>query len=386
MFRYLSKTIVQTCRANLTADIRLLRCPALKSFCTITEPSDSEFCLLTYLKKSCGFSQQSALSVSKAIQNRKLKSPDSVIKFLKETGFSPSQITNIITKRPRFLFSRVEYSFAPKIKVLEEMGLSKPEILELIATDPLILAINLDKRIKPLVDFVRSVSSLNESVISTIKRYYPLFRSNLKKNVVPNVDLMRKYEIPDHRILEFLTTNPRALMVNTDRFEKNLKIVVGMGFRPSTHIFLEAVRGMLTLSKSTWKAKLEVYKSCGWSEQEIDMAFRRHPSTLMISEEKIRAGLDFLEKVLGLDRSSICANPIILLLSLEKRIIPRYKVLLALRSRGLVKKKVEVLRNFIMPKTRFYQKYVASYREEFPEILDVYQASANVWNNKLIES
>lgn len=59
---------------------------------------------------------------------------------------------------------------------------------------------------------------------------------------------------------------------------------------------------------------------------------------MLTSEAKIMAVMDFLVHEMGFEPSLIVKRPVVLGLSLKKRIVPRGTFVLDLLSRGLVKK------------------------------------------------
>ena len=77
------------------------------------------------------------------------------------------------------------------------------------------------------------------------------------------------------------------------------------------------------MSKSTWERKVDVYKRWGWSENEIFGAFGQIPWCMTVSEDKIKAIMDFVVNILGCESSVIAKSPILISMGLEKRIIPR---------------------------------------------------------------
>lgn len=46
-------------------------------------------------------------------------------------------------------------------------------------------------------------------------------------------------------------------------------------------------------ASSTWKHKVEVYKKCGWTEEEVLAAFRKFPRCMLASESKILGAWTF---------------------------------------------------------------------------------------------
>ncbi|MFQ6634412.1 hypothetical protein Gotur_011218 [Gossypium turneri] len=74
------------------------------------------------------------------------------------------------------------------------------------------------------------------------------------------------------------------------------------------------------MSKSTWETKFDVYKKCGWSEEEILDAFKNHPSIMVASEGRIKTLMDFFVNVIGFKASFIAKQFYFLGLSMEKRL------------------------------------------------------------------
>lgn len=77
----------------------------------------------------------------------------------------------------------------------------------------------------------------------------------------------------------------------------------------------------------TLKKKIEVMKSFGCSEEEILGAFKRGPTCLALSEEKISHAMDIYINTMKLGLETIVSRPKFLTYSIDKRIRPRYNVL-----------------------------------------------------------
>ncbi|BAT81247.1 hypothetical protein VIGAN_03092800 [Vigna angularis var. angularis] len=87
------------------------------------------------------------------------------------------------------------------------------------------------------------------------------------------------------------------------------------------------------------------------------------------SMEKLDAVMGFWVGRLGWDRSTLIAYPSLFLFSLEKRAL----VLQQLLSRGLVKKDASFVTPFVKSDEGFLKKYVRSFTEETPWLLELYQ-------------
>ncbi|MED6150061.1 hypothetical protein PIB30_068561 [Stylosanthes scabra] len=94
---------------------------------------------------------------------------------------------------------------------------------------------------------------------------------------------------------------------------------------------------------------------------------------MMVSDNKIEAIMDFLVNKLGCTPSVISRSPLVLSVSLGKRIIPRGSVIEVLVSKGLVK--MPCLKRIYRPnETVFLDKFVYCHEKEAAELLKLYQA------------
>jgi mTERF domain-containing protein len=87
---------------------------------------------------------------------------------------------------------------------------------------------------------------------------------------------------------------------------------------------------------------------------------RREPRILGLSEEKLKRNVDFLVNSAGLPLADLVKYPNLFSLSLEKRIIPRYRVIEALKSMQVQELKRETtLRDMVqLTEKDFLDKYV----------------------------
>ena len=107
------------------------------------------------------------------------------------------------------------------------------------------------------------------------------------------------------------------------------------------------------MSKSTWERKVEVYKKWGLPENDIFLAFGRHPWCMMAFEETIMRVMDLLVNKMGMDSSLFIKCPGLVSLSLEKWSIPRSFIFQGLLSKGLVKKDFNIYPLFECPERTF---------------------------------
>jgi mTERF domain-containing protein len=126
----------------------------------------------------------------------------------------------------------------------------------------------------------------------------------------------------------------------------------------------------------TLAPKIQFLISIGFSKTDIPklekIAFRAHPFSMSLSEEKITRGLEILVNEMGCEVAEIARSSHVLFYNLENRIKPRCRVIKVLISKGLLK--TVALTTFLkMPETRFLVKFVSKYEDRVPELLNIYQ-------------
>ncbi|KAG5562901.1 hypothetical protein RHGRI_005590 [Rhododendron griersonianum] len=126
--------------------------------------------------------------------------------------------------------------------------------------------------------------------------------------------------------------------------------------------------------RSQQQEKVEVYRKWGLTEDEIFATFKRQPWFMTKSEDKINGVMDFLVNKMGWESSLVARIPIIISLSLEKRIVPRCAVYQALLLKGLIKTNKISLATFLnMSETKLVKKILSYDKEEGPELLSLYK-------------
>ncbi|KAM7482891.1 hypothetical protein LguiB_007474 [Lonicera macranthoides] len=296
-----------------------------------------------------------------------------ILSLFKTYGFTDTQISTLLIKRPVLLSYHPQKTLKPKLDFFKSIGVSPNDFENILTVDPFVISRNLENQVLPSYKYLKSVLHTNENVIAAIKRSTRLLKQDLLKFLAPNIAHLRESGVPGCRILMLLRTQPRALIQVPDRFIEIIKEIKRMGFDPSEIKFTNAIYGSTGFSKSTWERKCGVYRKWGWSDDEILAAFKKAPAASMAaSEKKIEMVMDFLVNKMGWDASDVVECPSVVLHSLENWTIPRCLVVQFLLSKGLIKDKC--LKMVITSnKKRFFIKFVDPYRAEFPEVLNLYE-------------
>nr|POF16917.1 hypothetical protein CFP56_17179 [Quercus suber] len=173
-----------------------------------------------------------------------------------------------------------------------------------------------------------------------------MLRWSLKNNLIPCYDLLKSLLFENEKVITALGCSRRALLSNgTKTMVPNIALLREVGAPPST----------------------------------ISYLVTRSPSVAFIKpNEKITKVMNFVVNKLGRPSTDILMNPVVLNLSLEKRIIPRCSVVQILLAKNLIKSDFG-LATFLLRKEKFFlEKFVIKFQDNVPQLLSVYQTKMDL--------
>ncbi|CAK8531733.1 unnamed protein product [Lathyrus sativus] len=339
--------------------------------------SDSDSFTVSYLINTVGFPRETALKASKRLRLKSLEKPNSVFTFFRDHGFPDTSIKKILIKEPWLLATNTHKSILPKFEFFLSKGASPSEIVTLLTASPRILQSSLENRIIPLFEFYkRFLKSDKATVCCMIRSSVPL-SYNLTTD---NVKLMIDYGVCDSSIARVFLT--KATILGTIDLINTLEEVKGLGFDPSTSNFGTALIAKKYMSKAHWDEKVDVFKKWGWSDEAVVQAFRKHPSLMLTSIDKINLVMSFWVDRMGWDSLALTKKPQIFGYSLQKRVVPRALVLQYLMMKGLRKRNASLVTPFRWSEKQFLGKYVVCFKGESDYLLKLYEENMNLANTK----
>ncbi|EEF41625.1 uncharacterized protein LOC8287161 [Ricinus communis] len=369
---------IRSLRRLPTPAVSLQSEPLLKVLTSKISTNRDSF-TVDYLVHSCGLSFEAAISSSQKVHLESPKRADTVLALLKDRGFTKTQISSLVKKRPSLLLAHAHNTLLPKLEFFYSIGVSSSDLARTLSSDPTLLTRSIENQIVPSYNFLKSILLSNEKIVSALKRTTWIFLEDYSKNLMPNVERLREIGVTHSCISLLLTNFPEAVLQRHGEFNKVVKEVKEMGFDPKKSIFVMAVHAISGKSnKAIWNKCFEVYKRWDWSKDDIFAAFKKHPHCMMLSEKKIMLAMDFFVNKMGLPSKVIAQCPVLLFFSLEKRIVPRCRVIRVLMNKGLVKKDVSLATVLVPTEKCFLDRFVIKYEEEVPLLLRVYEGKIDV--------
>ncbi|KAI3465118.1 hypothetical protein Pfo_021781 [Paulownia fortunei] len=320
------------------------------------------------------FSPETVSQVASVLTLKNPQNSDSMLSFLKESGFSNFQLEKIVKYRPQFLSAGLENNIKPKIKIFQDLGYSASELAELISNDPWILRRSTNKII-PSLSVLKGLVGSDAEVGKLLRISGWFLTKDLCKTLVPNVKFLESCGIPLEQIMRLIYHFPRYLLNEPEVMRKSVGKADEMGVNRSSKMYIHAVRVASSMTDLTWKMKLQAFRDMGFSEDDILKVFRQAPPVFTISAEKMMKVKEVVLATGKYNMSCIVNNPTSLCRSIEKWYKPRLQVLGILESKNLITNWPAFTTMCRMAEKKFFEKFVGPYLDE---VGDVYMAKIAV--------
>ncbi|OIT30462.1 PREDICTED: transcription termination factor MTERF5, chloroplastic-like [Nicotiana attenuata] len=340
-------------------------------YSTSATPAPTHF-LVKYLVDSLGFSKQEATSTSSKVTSLKtFKNPDLVLNFFVQSGLDNTQIKRIVSREPTLLLRDVSKILKPKFQCLMDLGLFGSDLVNVIAKDTTIFDRGLDTHLRPTIDCLRKTLGTNENVVKAIKKTPWLLSFGAHHTIEANVLLLKKGGVSDVKLKTLVLRNPRYIIQKTE-WVKDLLHRMEKDFRVPLHspIFPYGFHTLACQRKSTLERKIGIFKSFGWSDNDILEMFRKLPLCFTQSEVRIKKALNLYMKELGSGPAYLASHPAILVYSLEKRVVPRMQVLKILDEKKLKRRKWSLYPVLMLTESKFIEYFVLPYKDQMPDLYE----------------
>ncbi|XP_004487870.1 uncharacterized protein [Cicer arietinum] len=332
----------------------------------------------SYLIKNLNFSSHSALKTSIEARFNTPNKPDLVIDLFKKWGFSNTNLRNIMAKEPWLHSCNPNKRVLPKFQFLLSKGASNTEIIYIVTKTPTFLRRSLDNHIVPTYELLIGYLQSDKETLNCIIRNPLSFCCTRMRT---NVKLLVDFGVSDSTIVTLLHKWPSVFSSNN--LLREIEELKELGFNPLKSAFSIALLAKLTVRKSHWDDKVNVFKKWGWSDENVVEAFRRQPNCMLASCDKINNVMEFWVNELGMDAMELVKGTNIFGLSLEKRVIPRGFVVQYMLAKGLIDKNASLITPFLITEEMFLKKFVMCFKEnDTSYMLKIYQDKMNVQDYK----
>ncbi|KAJ4841171.1 hypothetical protein Tsubulata_030196 [Turnera subulata] len=331
-----------------------------------------------YLLKHFSFNEKQALAVSSRYAHLKsLEKPHSVVRFLKAAGLSDSEIQSTARSVPQILFSSVDKVIKPKVEFFQGLGISGPCLGKLIVLNPLVLVASLENKLVPCVAILRRIliNDRNcEDLFKILCRCNQIVCRDPNSLLLPNIAFFESCGIVGSQLAMLLRRHP-MLFVKEESFLKSIvSKTLSFGFTVESRMFVHGLVSAGTMSDDKVEEKVQVFKSFGISKEECCQMFVVAPSLMRTSERKLRLAIDFFLNTVKFEREELVRRAVLLIYSLEERVIPRYMVTEVIKSKRLLKKEPKFSSLVLLTDEEFEQKYIFRFKDNVEELLTAYRA------------
>lgn len=135
------------------------------------------------------FSPTAALEASSIRYYLKIpEKSDSVLSFLRESGFENIYIEKIVVRTLNILSANLETTIRPKIKMFQDFGFASSDIADIISADPWILKRSADNQLRQSLLVLKTVLGPSADVSKALKISGQFLKHDLEKTMIPNIE------------------------------------------------------------------------------------------------------------------------------------------------------------------------------------------------------
>ncbi|XP_058187004.1 transcription termination factor MTEF1, chloroplastic-like [Rhododendron vialii] len=348
------------------------------SLSSLSHSCTSNPSLCNFLIETLAFSEPRAVSISNRFPPTKtLQKPLAVIQLLRQFGLSDIQIQSSVRVAPQILFSDVEKTLKPMLLFFQDLGLTGPELGKFISKHSKILHDSLEKKWIPYIDMIKKTlvnDKNNQDLIKVLQKYrWVVSKPELK--LKRSIAFLESCGIVGSQLSMLLRSKPGLFFQQEPALRDLILRVLDMGFSVNSRMLVHAVHAVSGISGETFSRKFEMFRSFGFSMDECMDMFRRAPRILTTSEDNLKFKIDFFLNDIKLDRCALVSGPNCLTYSMEKRVIPRYRVLQVIKSKRLLQKGPRFLSVLCLSEEEFLRKFISSFRDDGEVLLGTYKGN-----------
>ncbi|KAL2651598.1 hypothetical protein R1flu_019726 [Riccia fluitans] len=280
------------------------------------------------------------------------------VNLVKSIGVKPEEIPRVVTTNPRSL-STSSRSLELKVQYLKQLGLSPDDIRKLVVSYPKALSFGLKNGRLPLVDFLSSKGVKDSEIGKVVFRCPQLVSLNVEMKLQPAIEVLETVGIRGDSLARVLVTQPSLLR---RKLKRNIEYCRSLGLDEKPGVIARLLVTCPNFSEEGCKARMNYLQSLGLTKEQVVTMIRKNPAWLSFNvESSLSLKVNYLVNVMGRSVQELVTAVNFLTMSLEKRIVPRWTVLLAMEKAGLVTKTYKLSTLATWSDDYFEKRFVSRY-------------------------
>ncbi|KAF7070270.1 hypothetical protein CFC21_075804 [Triticum aestivum] len=276
----------------------------------------------------------------------------------------------LVAKDPLFLCVKVEKTLAPVVAGLTDLCLSRSEITCLVS---LPCGRFRCRSIVSRLHYYLPVFGSSENLLRALKGNFYLFSSDLDGVVKPKVMFLRDCGLGACDIAKLCSNQPGLLTTNLERCQGPVACAKKIGVPRGSGMFRHALNAVASRGGKKIAARVEHLKcTFTWSDAELRIDVSRFPLMLTRSKESLQRRSEFLISEVGLEAAYIAHRPVMLGLSLEGRLRPRYYAVMFLKENGLLKRDRDFFSTVVVSEKVFMERFICPHKKAAPHLAKDY--------------
>lgn len=291
--------------------------------------------------------------------------------LINNCGLTPEEIEKAFRHNRKYLHAKSTRNMKEVLELLKGCGLTNPpQIRRVVLNSPTFLFRSAERNIQAKLTLLGTYMN-QEDICKLLLARAKIFESAEDK-LNSSFLLLQRLGVKGQELSELVARVPALLTASEEKVLELFQHAEDFGRPKGSKMFARVLRIIFWAGKENMDRRLRCLNSLGFSKKQISEILRRRPEILLLSEENLKHHVDFLVKFAGLTLADFDKDPLLFQLSLEKRVIPRCRVIKALKSMGFLKTKMHFRHILRMSEKSFLEIYVDS-NEKSSVLLDIYR-------------
>ncbi|KAM3366472.1 hypothetical protein ACQJBY_015715 [Aegilops geniculata] len=228
-----------------------------------------------------------------------LEEMNSKVQYLKEFGLSTEELGKMLAYKPQLMACSIEERWKPLVKYLYHLNISRDGMKRMLAVQPTIFCLDLETVISPKVRFLQDIGVRNDAVGNVLVKFPPVLTYSMYRKLRPVVIFLRtKAGVTEDDIGKVIALDPQLM-------------------------------GCSIAHKL--EASVKYFRSLGIYHLVLGQMVADFPTLLRYNVDVLRPKYQYLRRVMVRPLKDLIEFPRFFSYSLEHRIEPRHKVLVANR-------------------------------------------------------